>query len=412
MFRKYCNLLLLAGVMVLIVVANATAGNRPFAFTLTPQIGLMVYEGNQNLEPSLATHGLALGYNFGAHWGAEGVFTDAHTEQTKKGDRVDVKTAHFDLLYHFLPQKSLVPYLSLALGGMVLEDDKDVLAGYGVGFKYFFTDGVAFRLDLKHLLDINYHDTQNKRSAYNMLVATTGVSFQFGGDKLALTVNDSDDDGVVDVVDRCPGTPSRVNVDEVGCPVKVPPVKISDRDGDGIADNLDLCPDTATGVAVDRNGCLVADRDLDGVIDAQDACPGTPVKTVVDARGCPVTVVVLPRWDDVPVQTFYLSDPPNTAEVCTEFSAELQKMADFITANPGRRFIIEGHTDSIGNDDENRKLSLLRAEKITTYLAGKTGISAALFEARGFGENNPVADNRSQEGRRLNRRIVIIALPQ
>lgn len=186
-----------------------------------------------------------------------------------------------------------------------------------------------------------------------------------------------------------------------------PPVIVSvDSDQDGVFDSADLCPDTAAGAAVYGNGCPIqTDKDRDGVFDAQDACPETPAGTKVDARGCPA--VVLPE----PEMTFYLEYLPNEADIRNDFAAEMQKMADFIKANPGKRFVIEGHTDSVSSDAANMKLSLLRAEKIKAYLAEKMGIPASLLEARGFGESNPVADNSTQEGRQQNRRVVIIALP-
>lgn len=191
-------------------------------------------------------------------------------------------------------------------------------------------------------------------------------------------------------------------------PPPPPPVIVPvDSDQDGIFDDRDLCPGTAAGVAVDDNGCpLVIDKDRDGVIDTKDACPNTPAKTVVDARGCPV--IILPE----PASTFILEYWPNEDEENNDFAAKLQKIVDFVKANPGRRFIIEGHTDSVGDDAVNMKLSLQRAEKISSYLAINPGIPATLLEARGFGESDPVADNNSQEGRRQNRRIVIIALPR
>ena len=414
MFKKRCQIFLFAGILALIVATNATANNSRYAFTLTPQVGVMVFEGNQNLDPGF-TGGFGLGYNFGAHWGTEGVLTFARPEQNVGGGAVDISVGHLDLLYHFRPQERLVPYLALALGGMKLEDDKDLLAGYGVGFKYFYDEDVALRLDLKHLFDINNHDSDKTRDYYNMLVATVGVSFQFGGEEMAQLVNDSDADGVVDAVDRCPQTPAREAVDEVGCPKKKVPARIPDSDGDGVADNLDLCPGTETGIAIDATGCpVVTDKDLDGVVDALDACPETPAKTVVDVRGCPAHVALVAPVTELPepAMTFYLEYLPNATEVSPAFAAEMQKMADFVQANPGRRFAIEGHTDSIGNDAANMKLSLLRAEKIKAYLVEKTGVSASLFEARGFGESNPVADNNTQAGRQQNRRVVIIALPR
>lgn len=187
-----------------------------------------------------------------------------------------------------------------------------------------------------------------------------------------------------------------------------PPVIVHvDSDQDGVFDSADLCPDTAAGVAVYGNGCpMLTDTDRDGVLDTKDTCPDTPVGTEVDAQGCPA--VVLPE----PEMTFYLEYLPNETEVRNDFAAEMQKMADFIKANPGKRFVIEGHTDSVSSDAANLKLSLLRAEKIRNYLSEKMGVSPALLEARGFGESNPVADNSTQEGRQQNRRVVIIALPQ
>jgi len=170
-------------------------------------------------------------------------------------------------------------------------------------------------------------------------------------------------------------------------------------------------------------------------MDIQDACPETPQGSVVNSYGCPVSplpvepapvvepapaVEPAPPVDPAPpavdlpepAQTFYLEYLPNEVEVSADFTAELQRMADLIRTNPGQRFIIEGHTDSVGSDSFNMKLSLLRAEKIKAYLAGKMEIPATLLEARGFGESNPVAGNDTQEGRRQNRRVVIIVLPQ
>lgn len=182
-----------------------------------------------------------------------------------------------------------------------------------------------------------------------------------------------------------------------------PPV-VADSDHDGVLDNLDICPDTAAGMGVDSHGCRVPELPVEPVVPA-------PVEPVVSAPVAPIPVapvVVLPE----PVLTFSLEYLPNEAVVGAKFVAEMEKVADFVKANPGRRFVIEGHTDSIGNDAANMKLSLQRAEKIRSCLIEKSVIPAALVEARGFGESSPVADNDTQEGRSQNRRVDIIALPQ
>ena len=92
---------------------------------------------------------------------------------------------------------------------------------------------------------------------------------------------DADSDGVTDSADKCPGTPGRTAVDTVGCAV------FADSDGDGVADSLDKCPGTPVRIVVDAAGCF-PDADSDGITDFLDKCPGTPRGTVVDTVGCAV----------------------------------------------------------------------------------------------------------------------------
>lgn len=194
---------------------------------------------------------------------------------------------------------------------------------------------------------------------------------------------------------------------QTACTTAPPPViPPADSDQDGIFDTADVCPNTAPGVLVNSNGCPQRiDTDGDDVVDALDSCPETPAQTEVDVQGCPV--IVLPE----PPQTLTLEYQPDDGIDLLKTAAALTSLNDFIKENPGRHLIIEGHTDSIGNKDLNMKNSLLRAEKIKTYLTQTLGIEENRVEARGFGETNPIADNNSQEGRRQNRRVIIIALP-
>ncbi len=75
-----------------------------------------------------------------------------------------------------------------------------------------------------------------------------------------------------------------------------------------------------------------------------------------------------------------------------------QRTADIV------RVAIEGHTDSVGSDADNLELSQRRAESVRSYLLSK-GVAASRLEARGFGENAPVAPNDTEDGQALNRRV-------
>ncbi len=83
---------------------------------------------------------------------------------------------------------------------------------------------------------------------------------------------------------------------------------------------------------------------------------------------------------------------------------ELNQLASFLKANPDIRVEVSGHTDNQGGADYNKKLSERRAEAVKSHLVGVLGIDEARIEARGYGQEMPVASNDTQEGRALNRR--------
>lgn len=86
---------------------------------------------------------------------------------------------------------------------------------------------------------------------------------------------------------------------------------------------------------------------------------------------------------------------------------KLAKLAGIIQAHPGLHLAIEGHTDNIGSDEANMKLSQQRADTVRDFLV-QQGLSADALTAVGFGKADPVADNRTNEGRQKNRRVEII----
>ena len=90
---------------------------------------------------------------------------------------------------------------------------------------------------------------------------------------------------------------------------------------------------------------------------------------------------------------------------------ELDQVVREIKLRPDSRWRIEGHTDNTGEYEYNKKLSLLRAEAVYNYLIS-TGLNADNFEVVGRGEDFPIAENNSPEGRRKNRRVVLIRVEQ
>jgi len=92
------------------------------------------------------------------------------------------------------------------------------------------------------------------------------------------------------------------------------------------------------------------------------------------------------------------------ANIKPEFTPVLDEGVDILKANPDVKVVIAGYTDSIGTPEYNQKLSERRAQSVLDYFA-KKGIDKNRMKAVGYGEKNPVADNKTKDGRALNRRV-------
>lgn len=90
-----------------------------------------------------------------------------------------------------------------------------------------------------------------------------------------------------------------------------------------------------------------------------------------------------------------------------EAQLKLAKLSGIIQAHPGLNLAIEGHTDTTGTSDFNMKLSQQRADTVREFLISQ-GMSPDTITAKGMGQENPVADNSTAAGRKLNRRVEII----
>ncbi len=86
---------------------------------------------------------------------------------------------------------------------------------------------------------------------------------------------------------------------------------------------------------------------------------------------------------------------------------KLAKVAGIILGHPGLKIAVEGHTDSVGGDEYNLKLSQNRANSVRAYLVSQS-IDPAAVTATGFGKTMPVADNKTAAGRQANRRVELV----
>ena len=223
-------------------------------------------------------------------------------------------------------------------------------------------------------------------------------------------VGDRDKDGVLDNDDICPDEHMGANPDPTrkGCPV-------GDRDKDGVFDHGDLCPDVAQGPVPDpqKKGCPAGDRDKDTVLDPLDACPDQPGAPSADPKknGCPGLVSVSSGQIVIVKPVFFAT---NKDVILKESFPVLESVADALKgATQIKKVRIEGHTDNRGKVAHNIELSDRRAKSVQKWLV-EHGIDATRLTAEGYGPNQPIADNKTADGRAKNRRVdfIIIDPPQ
>ena len=156
------------------------------------------------------------------------------------------------------------------------------------------------------------------------------------------------------------------------------------------------------------------DADGDGVSDYFDKCAGTPATEKVDGAGCPLPKAEVAK----PAQTIIITEEDkrvvNEAIKDLQFEtgkatlrstsfASLDRVADLLVS---KNFSLKlaGHTDNVGSDNSNLKLSKDRAESVKAYLVSK-GANPSRIEATGYGETQPITSNKTDAGRQKNRRV-------
>ncbi len=198
--------------------------------------------------------------------------------------------------------------------------------------------------------------------------------------------SDSDNDGIKNSADSCPDTAQGIKVDAQGCEL--------DSDNDGVKNSADSCPDTVPNAGVDAQGCE-RDDDNDGIKNSADSCPDTVQNAKIDNQGCELKEIIALKGVTFANNSAVLTG--NSVEVLDEAAATLRRNADLNVE-------VAGYTDNRGSTTYNVHLSQKRAETVRDYLVTQ-GVSADMLRAKGYGPENPLADNATADGRAANRRV-------
>jgi len=295
--------------------------------------------------------GLGVGKIINEHFNVElkGFYQGLSTDGGRNG-RWDLTGGTADVQY-FIFRDKFSPYTVLGLGAMNSSTNGDSGVGFigeaGAGFTYELHDNFLLRSDVRYRYNNNFNaDLQPGTNEFHDLVVNVGFVVPLGAKHHA-------------------------------------------------APKLDV-PVTPAAVVAPAPSCSTLDSDNDGINDCNDACAGTIAGAKVDVNGCPVSLEL--KGVNFKVDSAVLT--PNAKSI---LDGVAQNLINFPQKND---IEVHGHTSSEGSDSHNLKLSQRRSQSVVSYLKQK-GVTNKLT-ARGYGEKLPVADNSTQEGRELNRRVELV----
>jgi outer membrane protein OmpA-like peptidoglycan-associated protein len=353
----------------------------------------------------------------------------------------------------------LAPYILGGIGGNLAKTsgsgysgafnesylNPNIYGGLGLNVRISSTIGLhvqsSLMTPLNDKIDGWYPDIAQNKGPDLFLENSVGIVISLGRP----VKKDADGDGVLDKFDKCPDTPAGVPVDANGCPLDNDkdgvldyqddcptmagpkefngcpdtdkdgiPDKIDecpevfglaafsgcpDTDGDGVTDEADRCPNTPNGYKVDRFGCPV-DNDRDGIPDSEDICPDKP--GVAELKGCPFTIGYIVGKYNISMKPIYFDFDSFTLK--PDGIDALERIANALHNHKDYGVQFDGHSDYIGTEKFNLDLSEKRANSAKWYLI-KKGINDLQIRLQYFGETKPAFDNKTKEGRSLNRRV-------
>lgn len=336
----------------LVVSATSASGAvKEGQFSISPVIGGYTFAEKQHIDTN-AVYGIRGGYNITKNIGVDALFDYLNSESKNKSD-VGMYRFGGELLYNFMPDNKLVPYVAAGVAGLKfnaigISRLPRLAFDYGVGAKYFVTETLALRGDVRHVF---YRD--NTTPTYSNVEYTLGVLIPFGGVQPVVKP--------VEVVAQPKASPAEPKVVvEPEKPAVVPPPKVE-------------APKPAPAPAP------VA-------VSAQKA-------SAAQQRFCNKPAVLAVEFDT------------NKADIKPKYKTDLDKLGEFLKEFPNSKGEISGHTDNVGGKAFNDKLSQRRADSVKQYMEKNLGIAPGRLTAKGFGFSKPVASNKTKQGKARNRRI-------
>lgn len=398
--------------LIFICLISTTLNAQQRSFTKSPALGIhlsfMDFKGADSLRAfgRNAITGLSVNYqnSFSKKWdysltlaGSFMEFADKNNKDLGNGKKQLLLEADGSVRAHLLaPEKRVRPYIQAGMGISLYNSYYGVFIPTGLGCQVNVTPDVFVLINAQYRIPVT--TTQHQHFYYSIGIAGSINRKKIVKEKpippspVVVAVAkpiDSDGDGIVDSVDKCPQVLGVLRYQ--GCPVP-------DRDGDRINDDEDQCPDIK-GVA-QYKGCPIPDRDLDGVEDAQDKCPDK----AGDAAngGCPQIKAEIINRIQVAAQHIYFAT--GSYVLLKKSWPSLDEVVTILKNDADLKLIIEGHTDNTGIAQKNQALSENRANAVMKYLTA-AGISPERLNAIGYGQQQPVADNTTGAGRAKNRRV-------
>lgn len=330
--------------IILSTVACATmmlAANSDYKYEITPTIGGVYTEGNLGLDRGYANGGLSLGFNQ----------FDSFIDQVELGflrstEDVNYKGTNADtgvtrIFTNFIKEYSLTSDVSLyTLIGAGVEIFDNEAQGNEDGLFGNYGAGIKYKIADQFALKFDVRHLIEADHGDNNLLYNVGFAVPFG-----------------EVAKPAPVVEKPAPVVEKVAPVEAP------KDSDG-----------------------------DGVIDSLDECPNTMAKAKVDSVGCMTLVNLNINFDT------------NKSDIKDSYNSRIAEFAKMMNSNPKLKATIGAHTDSVGSDAYNQKLSERRAASTVEALKALK-VDASKIKAVGYGETKPVASNDTVEGRAENRRV-------